>query len=488
MSGRTVALFLSCCLQLSGCRRIPPKRTAGGADSPVQAFAVAGRDVVLRCDVPGLHGASGVRTWEWSKDDGGQLKTALAVRGGVELMRDKEAGYVDRTAPLVNRSMELRGVRLTDTGLYVCKSFLDDGRTLDTRVSLIVGEVSELSVIVSRSEDGGLDVLCEVRVRGLELTLTVLDHGGNALHAQTQAWDGPDHAHHVRVQRRVEPTGENVTLTCRWNVSGEAEQKKVTVSDRSTSAGCSAPLGICCCVSMLLIFCVGCFLVVQKRKLLSGLWRKMTALTAGSQRAATEEEEEHFTEYRNLEEMRTTGVSAVTATANNLTREGDLVLGVEGSEILAKKDLKPMSKYRNQIMNVGRKLRLHPALIAAMISKQSNAGQQLKPDGHGMHDANSYGLMQINRKFHAVKGEPFSEDHIDEGSTYLIHLIKTVTNWRPDWSREQHLKGALVCYMVGLEKEKLNYDGELDQQTPTRDFANDVIARAQFYAENGFRV
>lgn len=40
-----------------------------------------------------------------------------------------------------------------------------------------------------------------------------------------------------------------------------------------------------------------------------------------------------------------------------------------------------------------------------------------------------------------MKGEPFSEDHIDEGSTYLIHLIKTVTNWRPDWSREQHLKG-----------------------------------------------
>lgn len=34
---------------------------------------------------------------------------------------------------------------------------------------------------------------------------------------------------------------------------------------------------------------------------------------------------------------------------------GDLVLGVEGSEILAKKDLKPMSKYRNQIINVGRK-------------------------------------------------------------------------------------------------------------------------------------
>uniref|UniRef100_A0A8C7XKQ6 Lysozyme g n=1 Tax=Oryzias sinensis TaxID=183150 RepID=A0A8C7XKQ6_9TELE len=178
------------------------------------------------------------------------------------------------------------------------------------------------------------------------------------------------------------------------------------------------------------------------------------------------------TEYRNLEEMRTTGVSAATATANNLTH---LVLGVEGSEMLAKKDLKPMSKYRNQIMNVGRKLRLHPALIAAMISKQSNAGQQLKPDGHGMHDANSYGLMQVGvvtvSRLHLPDPPHQDRDQL-EGPAAEAPLCP----------------GALVCYMVGLEKEKLEHDGELDQQTPTQDFANDVIARAQFYAQNGFRI
>lgn len=80
-------------------------------------FAVVGRDVVLRCDVPGLPDLLRVRTWEWLKEDG--LKPALTVRGGVELKKDKEADYVNRTAPLVNRSMELRGVRLTDTAVYM---------------------------------------------------------------------------------------------------------------------------------------------------------------------------------------------------------------------------------------------------------------------------------------------------------------------------------------------------------------------------------
>ncbi|XP_036072528.1 uncharacterized protein LOC112156385 isoform X3 [Oryzias melastigma] len=443
MAGMKVAVFVSCCFQLVGCRMVPPQQTAGGADSPAQVFAVVGRDVVLRCDVPGLPDLLRVRTWEWLKEDG--LKPALAVRGGVELKKDKEADYVNRTAPLVNRSMELRGVRLTDTAVYICRLSLEDRRTLETRVSLIVGEVSELSVAVHRSEDGGLVVLCEVHVRSLELTLVMLDDRGNTLQTQTQKWVGPDESRPVRVQEKVEPGRENVTRICRWNVSEETEEKKVSVSE---------------------------------------LWRKVTALTTTAQRVPYEDE--HFTEYRNLDQMTTTGISERTARGNNLTRGGELVLGAEGSRMLAEKDLRDMSKYRNQILNVGRKLHLHPALIAAMISKQSNAGRQLHPDGRGKHDDNCYGLMQINRNFHAVKGEPFSEDHIDEGATYLIHLIKTVSSWRPAWSREQHLKGALVCYMVGLERERLNYPGDLDEQTPTQDFANDVIGRAQFYAQNQY--
>ncbi|XP_024144407.1 uncharacterized protein LOC112156385 isoform X2 [Oryzias melastigma] len=483
MAGMKVAVFVSCCFQLVGCRMVPPQQT-GGADSPAQVFAVVGRDVVLRCDVPGLPDLLRVRTWEWLKEDG--LKPALAVRGGVELKKDKEADYVNRTAPLVNRSMELRGVRLTDTAVYICRLSLEDRRTLETRVSLIVGEVSELSVAVHRSEDGGLVVLCEVHVRSLELTLVMLDDRGNTLQTQTQKWVGPDESRPVRVQEKVEPGRENVTRICRWNVSEETEEKKVSVSDSSTSSGCSVLLSCLPLViySLLVTLAVGVFFGVKHRKRLPELWRKVTALTTTAQRVPYEDE--HFTEYRNLDQMTTTGISERTARGNNLTRGGELVLGAEGSRMLAEKDLRDMSKYRNQILNVGRKLHLHPALIAAMISKQSNAGRQLHPDGRGKHDDNCYGLMQINRNFHAVKGEPFSEDHIDEGATYLIHLIKTVSSWRPAWSREQHLKGALVCYMVGLERERLNYPGDLDEQTPTQDFANDVIGRAQFYAQNQY--
>ncbi|RVE60879.1 hypothetical protein OJAV_G00185400 [Oryzias javanicus] len=488
MAGMKVAVFVSCCFQLLACMTVPPPQTAGGADPPAQVFAVAGRDVVLRCDVPGLPGLLRVRTWEWLKEDG--LKPALTVRGDVELKKDKEAGYVNRTAPSVNRSMELRGVRLTDAAVYVCRLYLEDRRTLETRVSLMVGEVSELSVTVRRSEDGELVVLCEVYVRSLELTLAMLDDGGNTLQTQTQKWVGPDESRPVRVQEKVEPGGENVTRICRWTVSEETEEQKVTVSDRSSSSGCSVFLS---CLSLaiysvLLTFSVGIFFVVKKRKRLPELWRKLTALISTSQRVPTEDENEHFTEYRNLHQMSTTGISELTPKANELLLLTRGVLGVDGSKLLAEQDLKEMSKYRNQILNVARKLHLHPALIAAIISKQSNAGRQLRPDGRGKYDENCFGLMQINRNFHAVKGEPFSEDHIDEGATHLIHLIKTVSSWKPAWSREQHLKGALVCYMVGLERERLDDQRDLDEQTPTRDFANDVIARAQFYAQNRYTV
>lgn len=72
---------------------------------------------------------------------------------------------------------------------------------------LCAGEVSELSVAVHRSEDGGLVVLCEVHVRSLELTLEMLDDRGNTLQTQTQKWVGPEESRPVRVQEKVEPGG-----------------------------------------------------------------------------------------------------------------------------------------------------------------------------------------------------------------------------------------------------------------------------------------
>lgn len=44
---------------------------------------------------------------------------------------------------------------------------------------------------------------------------------------------------------------------------------------------------------------------------------------------------------------------------------------------------------------VSRRLDVHPALIAAIISRQSQAGTSLRADGFGQFDPNCFGLMQV---------------------------------------------------------------------------------------------
>lgn len=48
-------------------------------------------------------------------------------------------------------------------------------------------------------------------------------------------------------------------------------------------------------------------------------------------------------------------------------------------------------------------------------------------------------------------------------------------------------QGALACYISGEERViPLAYE-DVDSVTPNGDFASDVIARAQWFAENVFR-
>lgn len=67
--------------------------------------------------------------------------------------------------------------------------------------------------------------------------------------------------------------------------------------------------------------------------------------------------------------------------------------GVEASYKLAEHDLKRMEQYRNIIMSAGRLKQMDPAVIAAIISRESRAGAALV-DGWGDH-GNGFGLMQV---------------------------------------------------------------------------------------------
>ncbi|XP_062301206.1 lysozyme g-like [Scomber scombrus] len=188
-----------------------------------------------------------------------------------------------------------------------------------------------------------------------------------------------------------------------------------------------------------------------------------------------------YTDYGDISRVDTTGASEDTIKANKLP--GERLTGVEASHMMAERDLEEMLKYKSIIKEVGETLHIHPALIAGIISRQSQAGTRLDLNGYGLSDPNCFGLMQINRHYHAVKGEPCSKDHVDQGVTFLIQLIKTMLRTKPLWSPEQQLKGALACYIAGEDKViPLERYEDLDSVTPYRDFSNDVVARAQWFA------
>lgn len=48
------------------------------------------------------------------------------------------------------------------------------------------------------------------------------------------------------------------------------------------------------------------------------------------------------------------------------------------------------------------------------------------------------------------------------------------------------VSGALACYISGEDKVlPLSYE-DLDSVTPHKDFSSDVVARANWFAQNGF--
>lgn len=55
--------------------------------------------------------------------------------------------------------------------------------------------------------------------------------------------------------------------------------------------------------------------------------------------------------------------------------------------------------------------------------------------------------------------------------------------WRPP---APSVSGALACYVAGEERVlALSYE-DLDSVTPSKDFSSDVVARAHWFAQNGF--
>ncbi|KAE8625585.1 hypothetical protein XENTR_v10006326 [Xenopus tropicalis] len=181
-------------------------------------------------------------------------------------------------------------------------------------------------------------------------------------------------------------------------------------------------------------------------------------------------------QYGDINKVPTSGASCRTAKQDKLT-----VCGVQASERMAQTDLTRMNRYRSIIESVSRKMGMDAALIAGIISRESRAGNVLI-NGWG-DNGNAFGLMQVDKRFHKISGAWNSEEHVTQGTEILIGMFASIKRKFPQWSTEQHLKGAVAAYNAGPGNVISN---DVDVRTTGKDYANDVLARAKFYKGRGY--
>ncbi|XP_060947438.1 lysozyme g-like [Limanda limanda] len=184
--------------------------------------------------------------------------------------------------------------------------------------------------------------------------------------------------------------------------------------------------------------------------------------------------------YGNIRSFGTRGAKNQTAQQDNRG-----LLGVAASHDMAQTDMGRMSQYKSKIMSVGQRNGVDPALIAAIISRESRAGNALQ---NGWGDfGNAWGLMQVdvnpNGGGHTAIGGWDSEEHLNQATGILVYFISRIKNKFPHWSEELQLKGGIAAYNMG---DGSVHSETVDENTTGGDYSDDVIARAQWYKNNGY--
>ncbi|KAF0028896.1 hypothetical protein F2P81_018001 [Scophthalmus maximus] len=385
-------------------------------------------------------------TVEWSRVD---LPSALVVyisRNGEELVKDKDAAYQGRTSATGDGSLKLLRVTRRDSGTYMCKVFRSSTMEDKVNVSLVVGEVSDVNVTVQRTSSNQLLVHCESSGWSPKPLVSLLNANGDVLPAQREFSVGPDQLYSVGAHLEVEADKGSGTLTCRVQIPGSslAKEQTIHVTDQFRPVEACPECWIYAVLPIVFIIATVTVLLlgyhVNKDKLKK--WR--SALWSLKEKALASDD--RYKVYGDVLLVETTGASDLTVDANKnqliVAVSGQLLSGVAASEELARSDLAEMAKYKRDI---------------------------------------------INKHYHAVKVNQHSRDHVDQGVTFLIQLLKTMRRKKPNWTPEQQLKGALGCYISGEEKIiPLARPEEVDGETPRGDFPSDVVARAHWFARNGY--
>ncbi|XP_076153309.1 lysozyme g-like [Alosa pseudoharengus] len=185
--------------------------------------------------------------------------------------------------------------------------------------------------------------------------------------------------------------------------------------------------------------------------------------------------------YGDVMKTETTGASAATARQDG----NNEISGKPASFELAETDLDRMNEYKDIIIKVGRETGVDPAVIAGIISRSSRAGSEHVLEDGWNANRDTFGLMQITKQWHKLKGDWDREEHIKQGTGILISSIRDIKRRFLNWTKEQQLKGGIAAYYAGPRNVPAEYE-KVDENTFAKDYSNYVVARAQFYREHGF--
>uniref|UniRef100_A0AAR2JSJ6 Lysozyme g n=1 Tax=Pygocentrus nattereri TaxID=42514 RepID=A0AAR2JSJ6_PYGNA len=135
--------------------------------------------------------------------------------------------------------------------------------------------------------------------------------------------------------------------------------------------------------------------------------------------------------------------------------------GVPASHALAEEDADRMKNFKNSIFNVTR------------------AGNVLPSSGWNEGGV-AFGIMQVVARCNSPKGGKDSEEHITQAAGILIDFINSMNK---SWPPALQYKGGIAAYNCGPGAVTSQ---DMDQNTEGGDYANDVVARAQWYKHHGY--
>ncbi len=183
--------------------------------------------------------------------------------------------------------------------------------------------------------------------------------------------------------------------------------------------------------------------------------------------------------------LETTGATRATA-----SQDGIKTGGVAASQQMAATDMSRVAGYKQNIEDAAKKYNVDPAIVAGIISRETRGGAMLDKNGYGKSDPNGFGVMQVDKNNHTPVGKPTGKDHIEQGVKIFAGFRDQIAKAHPDWTDAQITKASISAYNKGpASLVRASADpARTDRGTTGSDYANDVIARAQYFSEHLFNV